>query len=116
MPKLKSVIAGLAVSTALTGGVVAAGAATSPAGAAVQVKSAAPVLAGNCRGGGWRRCGWGGGRWGGGRWAWGGRGWGWGGGRGWGWGRHNQGARVRIVIVNQNHNINRVDRGDRGEW
>ncbi|MBB5774603.1 hypothetical protein AB0K16_29755 [Nonomuraea jabiensis] len=114
MPKLKSVIAGLAVSTALTGGVVAAGAATSPAGAAVQVKSAAPVLAGNCRGAGWRRCGWGG-RWGGGRWAWGGPRWGWGGPR-WGWGGHNRGARVRIVIVNQNHNINRVDRGDRGEW
>ncbi|MGW0204151.1 hypothetical protein [Nonomuraea sp. NPDC003201] len=109
MPKLKSVIAGLAVSSALTGGVVAAGAATSPAGAAVQVKSAAPVLAGNCRGGGWRRCGGGwGGRWGG-PWAWGGRGWG----GGWGWGRHDRGARVRIVIVNQNHNING---GHRDEW
>ncbi|MGW4961535.1 hypothetical protein ACWEPL_30300 [Nonomuraea sp. NPDC004186] len=111
MPKLKSVIAGLAVSSALTGGVVAAGAATSPAGAAVQVKSAAPVLAGNCRGGGWRRCGGGwGGRWGGrwgGPWAWGGRGW------GGGWGRHDRGARVRIVIVNQNHNING---GHRDEW
>ncbi|MGV9376870.1 hypothetical protein ACWDRB_13695 [Nonomuraea sp. NPDC003707] len=108
MPKLKSVIAGLAVSSALTGGVVAAGAATSPAGAAVQVKSAAPVLAGNCRGGGWRRCGGGwGGRWGG-PWAWGGRGW------GGGWGRHNRGARVRIVIVNQNHNINGGHRGE--EW
>ncbi|MEU6780712.1 hypothetical protein ABZ912_16035 [Nonomuraea angiospora] len=112
MPKLKSVIAGLAVSSALTGGVVAAGAATSPAGAAVQVKSASPVLAGNCRGGGWRRCGGGwGGRWGGpwgGPWAWGGRGW------GGGWGRHNRGARVRIVIVNQNHNIN--GGGHRDEW
>ncbi|MFG6196357.1 hypothetical protein [Nonomuraea sp. JJY05] len=108
MPKLKSVIAGLAVSSALTGGVVAAGAATSPAAAAVEVKSAAPVLAGRCNGGGWRRCGWG---WGG---RWGGRGWGpWAGGRGWGWHRHNRSPRVRIVIVNQNHNING---GHRGEW
>ncbi|MFI6736868.1 hypothetical protein ACIBI9_28405 [Nonomuraea sp. NPDC050451] len=106
MPKLKSFIAGLAVSSALTGGVVAAGAATSPAGAAVEVQSAAPVLAGRCNGGGWRRCGWGG------RWGWGGRGWGpWAGGRG--WHRHNRSPRVRIVIVNQNHNING---GHRGEW
>jgi hypothetical protein len=76
MPKLKSAIAGLAVGTALTGGLVAAGAATTTAAAAatVQVSSGTPVLTGHgCRG--WKkRCGVG---------------------------------RVRIVIVNRNHNRNR---------
>ncbi|MET7328779.1 hypothetical protein [Nonomuraea sp. NPDC005650] len=104
-------IAGLAVSTALSGGVVAAGAATTPAGAAVQVKSAASVLTGNCRAWGRRRCG---GGWGGRNWGWGGRNWGWGG-RGWGWGGRNRAARIRIVIVNENHNHN-INGDNRDEW
>ncbi|GAA4927043.1 hypothetical protein HD597_011689 [Nonomuraea thailandensis] len=94
MPKLKSVIAGLAISTALTGGVVGVGAATTTASAdaATQVSTAGSVLAGNHCGWGWRRCG-------------GGWGWGWNRGKRWGH-RHHGHGRIRVVIVNKNYNNN----------
>ncbi|MEO3872701.1 hypothetical protein ABGB18_28135 [Nonomuraea sp. B12E4] len=44
MPELKSVIAGLAISTAMTGGVVGLGAATTAAGAATQVSAGTSIL------------------------------------------------------------------------
>ncbi|MEO3872700.1 hypothetical protein ABGB18_28130 [Nonomuraea sp. B12E4] len=54
MPELKSVIAGLAISTAMTGGVVGLGAATTAASAATQVGASASMLTGGgCRGWGW---------------------------------------------------------------
>jgi hypothetical protein len=106
MPKLKSVIAGLAMSTALTGGVVSVGAATTAtsASAATNVSSTAPVVTwAGChrsyRCGGWG--GWGH-RWGGCSSRCGHRGWG-----GWGWRRHHRSfPRIRVVIHNSNHNIN----------
>ncbi|WP_406674135.1 hypothetical protein WBK31_40870 [Nonomuraea sp. N2-4H] len=86
MPKLKSVIAGLAISTALTGGVVSAGAAitSASADAATQVSTGNSVLAG-CGGWGWgsRRCGW-----------------------GWGHRRHHH-HRLRVKVRVFNRNVNR---------
>ncbi|MFG1704053.1 hypothetical protein ACFLIM_12740 [Nonomuraea sp. M3C6] len=81
MPELKSVIAGLAISTALTGGVVGLGAATTAASAAAQVSTGTSVLTGH--GCGWRRCG--------------------------GGGRHHNRVRVNVFNnnVNRNDNINR---------
>ncbi|MET9243547.1 hypothetical protein [Nonomuraea sp. NPDC003709] len=101
MPKLKSVMAGLALSTAFSGGVVGVGAAMSAADAATQVGTATSVLAGGCGGGGWGRggwgrCGWGGG-WGGGRWA--------------NW-RHHRMPRIKIIIINTNRNRNVQQRMD----
>ncbi|MEV4806559.1 hypothetical protein AB0K18_41750 [Nonomuraea sp. NPDC049421] len=98
MPKLKSVIAGLAMSTALTGGVVSVGAATTSASAnaATQISTGTSVLAGH--GCGWRprRCGWGWKPW-----------------KRWGH-RHHGVGRVRVVIVNRNYNRNdNHDRHDR---
>ncbi|SDI76829.1 hypothetical protein [Nonomuraea jiangxiensis] len=87
MPNLKSVIAGLAISTAVTGGVVGLGAAatTTSAGAAAQVSTGTSVLTGGgCQG--WRRCGW-----------------------GWRRGHHN---RQRLIINIHNRNFNRNDRFD----
>ncbi|MET7328778.1 hypothetical protein [Nonomuraea sp. NPDC005650] len=92
MPKLKSVIAGLAMSTAVSGGVVGVGAAMSAADAATQVSSAASVLANGCGSSGWRRCG---GGWGGGRWA--------------NWRRHRM-PRIKIIIINANRNRNEQQR------
>ncbi|QFY12642.1 hypothetical protein GBF35_44135 [Nonomuraea phyllanthi] len=91
MPKLKSVMAGLAISTALGGGVVATGAMTSAANAGTaQVTTGTSVLAGgHC---GWRRCGWG----------WGGR-------------RHHRRENVRVFVHNNNVNLNR-DRDNRREF
>ncbi|MFG1700723.1 hypothetical protein [Nonomuraea sp. NPDC049309] len=103
MPKLKSVIAGLALSTAVTGGVVGVGAATSAAGATTQVSNGASVLMDD---------GWG--------WGWGHRrhhrhhhharcgknhhgGWGWG---GWGWGHRRHRGEICIVVRNDNVNDN----------
>ncbi|MGW0804386.1 hypothetical protein [Nonomuraea sp. NPDC002799] len=102
MPKLKSVIAGLAISTAMAGGMVSMGAAAS---------AATPVSTGNFvftnDDWGWgnnnnhhhrrhHRCGrghHGGGGWGG-----------WGG----GWGRHRRGGgTICVVVHNDNHNDNR---------
>ncbi|MGV9376869.1 hypothetical protein ACWDRB_13690 [Nonomuraea sp. NPDC003707] len=97
MPKLKSVMAGLALSTAFSGGVVGVGAAMSAADAATQVGTATSVLAKGCGGGGgWGRCGWGGG-WGGGRWA--------------NW-RHHRMPRIKIIIINTNRNRNVQQRMD----
>ncbi|MFG1700724.1 hypothetical protein [Nonomuraea sp. NPDC049309] len=98
MPKLKSVIAGLALSTALTGGVVSLGAATTTASAdaaTTQITAGKSVLAGH--GCGWRprRCGWG---------------WGWKRWKKWNHRRHHGIGRIRIVIINKNHNDNRSDR------
>ncbi|MFI7617910.1 hypothetical protein ACIBP6_42505 [Nonomuraea terrae] len=88
MPKLKSVIAGLALSTAMAGGTLVAGAATTTTGAAAttttKVGAGTSVLAGHgCFRA--RRCGWG------------------------GWGRrHHRHERkhLRIIIENFNHNRN----------
>ncbi|MEO3805747.1 hypothetical protein [Nonomuraea sp. B1E8] len=84
MPKLKSAIAGLAISTALTGGVVAVGAATTSfaAGAATQVSTGTSVVAGGCNG--WWRCGW--------------------------RRHHRQKTHVRVKVHNRNRNINRFPR------
>ncbi|TDE20399.1 hypothetical protein E1295_47255 [Nonomuraea mesophila] len=97
MPKLKSVIAGLALSTAMTGGVVGLGATS--AEASTPVRSGPSVVTGDD--GGW--------------------GWGWGHRRhhrhsckrhghhhgGWGWGhrRHHRGQ-ICVVIRNDNRNEN----------
>ncbi|MDX3101242.1 hypothetical protein ACIBO5_57345 [Nonomuraea angiospora] len=79
------------MSTAFSGGVVGVGAAMSAADAATQVGTATSVLAGGCGSWGWRRCGGGGwGGWGGGRWA--------------NW-RHRM-PRIKIIIINRNHNRN----------
>ncbi|NUP83163.1 MAG: hypothetical protein HOV96_37095 [Nonomuraea sp.] len=111
MPKLKSVIAGLAVSTALTGGVVSLGATTTANASTGNNLTGQTTLSwGDGDGHGWHRrhhrCnrnrhGWGGG---GGGWGWGGWG-GWGGG-GWGWRRHHRGGGVCVKIFNENTNDN----------
>ncbi|MFI6736867.1 hypothetical protein ACIBI9_28400 [Nonomuraea sp. NPDC050451] len=75
------------MSTAVSGGVVGVGAATSAAEAAIQVGSATSVLAHGCGNWGGRGCGWGG--WGGGRW----------------W-RHHRMPRIKIIIINRNRNRN----------
>ncbi|MFI7640318.1 hypothetical protein [Nonomuraea sp. NPDC049400] len=78
MPKLKSVMAGLAISTGLSGGLLAMGATTPASAGTTQATSGAPVLIGN--GCGWR-CG------------------------GWGWGRrHNN--RTNVFVHNNNQNFN----------
>ncbi|MFG6196356.1 hypothetical protein [Nonomuraea sp. JJY05] len=117
MPKLKSVIAGLAVSAALTGGMVSAGAATTAVSADAIKLNTSSILTGidddfddglglddgltngvvidrrdhrrhqRCH----RRHGWGGGGWG-------------------GWGRHRRGGEVCVVIRNDNFNDNRPER------
>ncbi|MER5998868.1 hypothetical protein ABT120_09870 [Nonomuraea angiospora] len=121
MPKLKSVIAGLAVSTALTGGMVSAGAATTAVSADAIKLNTSSILTGidddfddglddigdglnngividrRDRDRHRRQCrrhhgGWGGG---------------WGG--GW-WGRHRRGGEVCVVIRNDNVNDNRPER------
>ncbi|MER7213389.1 hypothetical protein [Streptosporangium sp. NPDC000239] len=85
MPKFKSILTGLALSTALSGGLVAMSAATSTAEASVV--PAFQTSVGFTTGG----CGWGWGRrWGG----WGHRGW------GCGWRRHHH---RRLVIINTNN-------------
>ncbi|GAA3576702.1 hypothetical protein GCM10022419_067330 [Nonomuraea rosea] len=82
MPKLKSVIAGLAISTALAGGVVSMGAATTAANATTQVSNGTSVLAGHGCYSERRRCGY-------------------------GWRRHHhQKVRVRVKVHNRNHNHN----------
>ncbi|MEU1391373.1 MULTISPECIES: hypothetical protein [unclassified Nonomuraea] len=88
MPKLKSVIAGLAMSTALSGGVIGLGAATTAtsADAATNVTTAATTTT---LSGCFRRSWCGGG--------WGGRNW-----------RHHRFPRIRIIIVNRNRNRNAV--------
>ncbi|WP_043630578.1 hypothetical protein [Nonomuraea candida] len=102
MPKLKSVIAGLAISTAVTGGLVSAGAATSAANATTtQVTTGTSILGNDGWGWGWghrrhhhrNRCGKGHHNHGG---------WGW----GWGHRRHHHRGTVCIVIRNYNHNDN----------
>ncbi|MGV9376871.1 hypothetical protein ACWDRB_13700 [Nonomuraea sp. NPDC003707] len=120
MPKLKSVIAGLAVSTALTGGMVSAGAATTAVSAdAIKLNTSSILIDDGIDGiddglldddlgrnividrgdrdRHRRQCrrhhgGWGGG---------------WGG--GW-WGRHRRGGEVCVVIRNDNVNDNRPER------
>ncbi|GII57006.1 hypothetical protein Pth03_53950 [Planotetraspora thailandica] len=61
MPKYKNIIAGLAISTALTGGAVALGAATTTTTASASTATIASWGGGGCGGGGfWRggnRCG-----------------------------------------------------------
>jgi hypothetical protein len=92
MPKLKSVIAGLAISTALTGGVVSAGAATTAASAdaKTQVTAGKSVLTGwGCRA--WRRCGW-----------------------GWGNRRHHHSRlRLKVKVYNNNYNRNHHSKSDK---
>ncbi|RSN08646.1 hypothetical protein DMB42_21885 [Nonomuraea sp. WAC 01424] len=85
MPKFKSVIAGLAMSTALSGGAIALGAATTAtsAEAATNVTAAATTTT---LSGCFRR-------------SWCGGGWGW---RN-NWRRHRL-PRIRIIIVNRNRN------------
>ncbi|MEU5868747.1 MULTISPECIES: hypothetical protein [unclassified Nonomuraea] len=85
MPKFKSVIAGLAMSTALSGGMIALGAATTAtsAEAATNVTAAATTTT---LSGCFRR-------------SWCGGGWGW---RN-NWRRHRL-PRIRIIIVNRNRN------------
>jgi hypothetical protein len=98
MPKFKSVLAGLAISTAMSGGVIGLGALTtaSSANATASAATDAGVVAG-WGGGCHRRCG----GWGG----WGGGGWG-------GWGRrHHRGGHVKVHIHLHNSNTNNV-RGD----
>ncbi|MGJ6961260.1 hypothetical protein ACSDR0_05060 [Streptosporangium sp. G11] len=100
MPKFKSVIAGLAISTALTGGVVGMGAATTAtsAGATTATVTAAafPTCGGGC---GWRRgCGC----------------------RCCGGGhrnhhRHYQRHRIRLIINNYNNNRNELRNDSRSD-
>ncbi|MET9243545.1 hypothetical protein [Nonomuraea sp. NPDC003709] len=123
MPKLKSVIAGLAVSTALTGGMVSAGAATTAVSADAIKLNTSSILTGTDddfdegiddglldddlgrnividrrdRDRHRRQCRRHHGGWGG----------GWGG--GW-WGRHRRGGEVCVVIRNDNVNDNRPER------
>ncbi|MEQ4716898.1 hypothetical protein [Nonomuraea sp. B19D2] len=88
MPKtFKNVMAGLAISTALTGGVVAVGATTTAASAstATQISAGTSVLTKVARCHRWRRCGWGWGR---------------------GWRRHHRPQTIRILIHNNNQNFN----------
>ncbi|MEQ4716899.1 hypothetical protein ABN273_10965 [Nonomuraea sp. B19D2] len=88
-------MAGLAIGTAMSGGVIAAGATTTAANAGTaQVSTGAPVLIGG-HGCGWRRCG------------------GWG---GW-WRKHHRKDRIDIQIFNRNHNFNfkRDHKNDR-DW
>ncbi|TDD50422.1 hypothetical protein E1286_12180 [Nonomuraea terrae] len=95
MPTLKTLIAGLAISTAMTGAVVAGGGAMTTAEAsAAQIGAAtAPVVAaGRCHK--IRRCGWG----------WRRGGWG-------GWRRHHHKQRIKVIVVN--HNINNNDNDNR---
>ncbi|MEV6031140.1 hypothetical protein AB0L65_08325 [Nonomuraea sp. NPDC052116] len=125
MPKLKSVIAGLAVSTALTGGMVSAGAATTAVSADAIKLNTSSILTGTDddfddgiddglldddlgrnividrrdRDRHRRQCRRHHGGWGGG---------GWGG--GWGWNRHRRGGEVCVVIRNDNVNDNRPER------
>ncbi|MFG2076783.1 hypothetical protein [Nonomuraea maritima] len=94
MPKLKSVIAGLALSTAMTGGAVVAGATvtTASASAATQVSTGTSVLTGaSCFRA--RRCG------------------------GWGWRRHTRHNRrhINLIIENFNHNRNPQEHRHRHE-
>ncbi|MFG1620108.1 hypothetical protein [Nonomuraea wenchangensis] len=85
MPKLRSVIAGLAIGTAMTGGAVAASAATSAASAATQVSTGTTVATGwGC--GHRSRCGWG----------------------GWGGWRRGHHQRTRVNVDNNNFNFNRT--------
>ncbi|MEO3888199.1 hypothetical protein [Nonomuraea sp. B5E05] len=111
MPKLKSVIAGLALSTAMTGGVVGLGATSAEAN--TPVRTGPSVVTGDD--GGW--------------------GWGWGhrrhhrqsckrhghhgGGWGWGWGhrRHHR-QNICVVIRNDNRNENgeRRHRHHKHDW
>ncbi|WP_433434169.1 hypothetical protein [Nonomuraea sp. CA-141351] len=85
MPKLKTVMAGLAIGTAMSGGVLALSATTTSASAGTaEVTTGTSVLTGG--GCGWRRCG----------------GWGWG---GRGWGRRNN--RTDVFVNNNNINFNR---------
>jgi hypothetical protein len=124
MPKLKSVIAGLAVSTALTGGMVSAGAATTAVSADAIKLNTSSILTGidddfdegiddglldddlgrnividrRDRDRRHRQCRRHHGGWGG----------GWGG--GWWGGRHRRGGEVCVVIRNDNVNDNRPER------
>ncbi|WP_406312120.1 hypothetical protein OHA77_26195 [Streptosporangium sp. NBC_01639] len=89
MPTIKSVVAGLAISTALAGGIVGLGAATTmtTANAAVAQTTIAGFQA-HCGGGcGWRRCGCGGGchR-----------------------GCHHRREHFRVRVITNNHNTNIV--------
>jgi hypothetical protein len=103
MPKLKSVIAGLAISTAVTGGMVGVGAATSAANATTQVSNGTSVLMDDGWGWGWghrrhhnrhhQRCNRHHGGWGG----------GWG---GWGWGHRRHRGEICVVVHNDNVNDN----------
>lgn len=88
MPKLKSVLAGLAISTALAGGAVVTGAATSAvsANAATQISTGTSIVAGNsCYR--WNRCGW----------------------------RRNHHPKLRLRIKIHNYNYNRNHHRDRHE-
>ncbi|WP_162795596.1 hypothetical protein [Nonomuraea lactucae] len=88
MPTFKSVIAGLALATGMTGGVVGLGALTTASAAGATTAGAATSVAGFSTGGcGWRRC------WGG-----------WGGRRG-----HHGRQRVKVHIHIHNNNTNDND-------
>ncbi len=102
MPKLKSLLAGIAIgSAALSGSVVTMGAMTSAANAETGVSTSSSILAGGCGHGG--SCGWG----------WGGR-----------WRHHHRHHRIRVKVHvhnnnhTNNHNDNRrdieIERGERG--
>ncbi|WP_084957945.1 hypothetical protein [Thermoactinospora rubra] len=102
MTSFKRALAGLAIGTTLTGGVVGLGAATTTTAAAATVVSSNTTTVGSFDAG-WGGCGfWRFRRCGG----WGWRGFGW---RGWGWRRHKD----KIVIVNNNNNTNNNDDGHR---
>ncbi|MFJ2028962.1 hypothetical protein [Streptosporangium sp. NPDC087985] len=92
MLKLKSVFAGLAVSTAMAGGIVGLGAATTATAANAGVAPTAVGFSawGGCGGGCGRRCG---------------------GGCG-GWGGRREHHRIRVRIVNNNRNTNIVSGGN----
>ncbi|MEV3983301.1 hypothetical protein [Nonomuraea sp. NPDC049758] len=85
MPKLKSIVAGLAMSTALSGGVIALGAATTTTSAEAATNVTAGATTATLSGC-FRR-------------SWCGGGWGW---RN-NWRRHRL-PRIRIIIVNRNRN------------